>query len=72
MILSNAGANLVTAYPKVSKRASPTLTVTATSGTGGVFTISGSPTNEPGSSGYYQSANHSVISGGVLTAAIEL
>ena len=72
VILSNAGANLVTAYPKVSKRASPTLTVTATSGTGGVFTISGSPTNEPGSSGYYQSANHSVISGGVLTAAIEL
>jgi hypothetical protein len=72
VLLSNSGSNLVTAFPKVSKRVSPTLVTTPSGGSGGTYSIITTVANEPGSSGYYQSVNHSIVSGAILSASAEL
>ena len=72
VLLSNSGGNLITAFPKVSKRVSPTLVTTPSGGSGGTYSIITTVANEPGSSGYYQSVNHSIVSGAILSASAEL
>lgn len=69
VLLNTNGAGLITAWPKVQKRAAPTLTLTGTSGTGGTYVTIASTS---GDTGYWQSNNNSQISGGTLTASAEL
>jgi len=68
VLYSSSGANIVTAFPKVTKRAAPTIGNFPASGTGGTF----AQLLNSGDTGYYQNGNNSAITGGTVTLSIEL